>query len=236
MRNTILRILWKSVLIVLVGGFLASCFNSNADAVPRTDFVKSVSSMFKVSELTDHFPESWLNTNKRSITWNASYFSPCDDSVGQCFRCMACYTVKVSEKYIDNITHNIQCDYITRFYSDSVLRFNPVYIRDTFYRLPSYCDTVHIPFYDFSEASFNNEIVEDSIFSMGRYWYGEHQIPPSDLIVYVIEAKAGNFWMNQYDSEKENRSVLPQKWRHGYSRGIAVSRSCKKVCWWAMAW
>jgi hypothetical protein len=56
---------------------------------------------------------------------------------------------------------------------------------------------------------------------------------PSDLQVYVIEAKAGDFWKV---SCKEARPESLKEWKHGYSKGIAVSDSLNILVFWAMVW
>ena len=242
MKTPISQIIF-SLLTFLSLTILLSCqyfgsvlVNSNADFSPREEFVNSISLMYEDVGLTEHFPVSWQNTNLRTKDWNASYFSPCEDSSCHCYRCMACFIDKVSYKYMDTLISNLNYKYKKKFYNDSLLKFNPVYIKHSSYPLQSHFDTTYMPIYDFSEAVFNNNVMEDSLYFDGQFWYGEHQVPPSDLVVYVIDAKAGNYWTNKNEAEKENRSVLPQRWKHGFSRGIAVSHSCQKVCWWTMAW
>ena len=214
MKFSILQIIPSVFLTLLVVTTLLGCqysgsfflnSNLNADIVPREEFINSMSLMYEDVGLTDHFPESWQNTNLRTKDWNACYFSPCEDSCCHCYRCMACFIDKVSNKCLDTLISNYK--YKALFNNDSILRFNPVYIKHSSYPIQSYFDTTYMPIYDFSEAVFNNNVVEDSIFFDGRFWYGEHQVPPSDLVVYVIDAQAGNYWINRNDAEKENRSV-----------------------------
>ncbi len=57
-----------------------------------------------------------------------------------------------------------------------------------------------------------------------------------DLIVYIVEAANGNFWKNKEKANCEERPVLSEYWKHGYVKGIAISRELSRVCWWAMAW
>ena len=230
-----------SIVAISVLSFQNSCTSIsvrdlNTDILPRNDFIDAVSSMYEEVGLTNHFPESWQNPALRTKQWNASYFTPCDTTNCQCYRCMACFIDKVSDAYMDSLIQNLNYDYRTLFYNDSILRFNPVFVKHPSYPLQMYYDSIHLPYYDFSEAVFNNEIGEDSVFFDGRFWPGYHYIPPPDLMVYVIDAKAGNYWINKCGAEEEDRSVLPRGWEHGYSRGIAVSKSCKKICWWTMAW
>ena len=56
---------------------------------------------------------------------------------------------------------------------------------------------------------------------------------PEDLKVYVIEARAGNFW--KFDC-KENRPEALGKWKHGYSKGVAVSDKYDRVVFWTIVW
>ena len=103
-----------------------------------------------------------------------------------------------------------------------------------------YYDTLKPPIYDFRHADFDLGEEPDSIFSKTPYGYyyarNDKERIPSDLIIYIVDAQPGNFWKNKELADKEPRPVLPQKWKHGYSRGIGVSRSCSRVCWWVMAW
>lgn len=245
MTSMTIRNIIYSVLLLFVTIFFLSCHNSgvfvfdsnrDADNIPRMEFINSVSTMYKSVGLTDHFPESWHNAALRTDNWNAYYFSPCDDSTCHCYRCISCFIDKFSDKYIDSLTRSIKYSYKTLFYDSSILRFDPVFINQNTYTIQSPYDTSYAPIYDFSDAVFNNNVIADSIFFDGRFWYGEHQVAPSDLIVYVVEAKSGNFWNNSCNAEREDRSALPQSWKNGFSRGIAVSHSCQKVCWWTMAW
>ena len=56
---------------------------------------------------------------------------------------------------------------------------------------------------------------------------------PEDLKVYVIKAEAGNFWKFGC---KENRPETLGKWKHGYSKGVAVSDKYDRVVFWTIIW
>ncbi|MBR0053944.1 MAG: hypothetical protein IJP65_01385 [Bacteroidales bacterium] len=215
---------------LLLGGIGAiSCQNNNADLAPRTDYIQSIATMYEPVGLTDHLPKSWQNPKLRTSGWNAYYFSPCEETIRHCYRSVACFIDNVKEKEIKEMMNSTDYVYKTLYHNDSALRFDPVFINDEHYIVPSYCEPIHAPIYDFCDAVFNAETIEDSLCI-------ERQVPPADLVVYVVEAKAGNFWVNKGNADKENRSALPEKWRHGFSRGFAISASCKKVCWWAISW
>lgn len=216
--------------ILFWGGIGAiSCQNRNADILPRTDYLKSVSTMYEDVGLTDHFPEEWRNPKLRTSGWNAYYFSPCEETIRHCYRSVACFIDNATEKEINELIDSTNYIYKTNYYDAPILRFDPVWINNEQYPITPYSDTVHAPIYDFSDAVFNTETIKDS-------WYEERQVPPADLVVYVLEARAGNFWVNKENADKENRSALSEQWKHGFSRGIAISSSCKKVCWWAISW
>jgi len=58
-------------------------------------------------------------------------------------------------------------------------------------------------------------------------------VVPEDLKVYVIAARAGNFW--KFDCN-ETRPETLGKWKHGYSKGVAISDKTNKVVFWVIVW
>jgi len=51
--------------------------------------------------------------------------------------------------------------------------------------------------------------------------------------IYVLEAKSGIYY-KEYDLIPN--SQMPENWRNGYSRGIAVSTEKKVIIYWAIIW
>lgn len=90
------------------------------------------------------------------------------------------------------------------------------------------------PLPDFGFINFNlgkttNNVVggDNEIYDIGKYNY------PEDLEVYVIDAKAGNFWKTK--SDKKNPKSL-KEWKYGYSRGYALSKSQARIIYWTIVW
>jgi len=56
---------------------------------------------------------------------------------------------------------------------------------------------------------------------------------PSDIEYYIIESKAGLFFETNEDFTQE---CLPEEWKHGYSRGVSISKSKNIIFYWVMTW
>lgn len=222
--------------VFIIFALVVSCRNNHPSILlAREEFVMQITKMYELDFLMDHFPKTRHNEIGKSNKWSASYYR-CDDYPGYSnYRFVGDYNEEASVSLIDSIEKR---DYKSIYlFSDSVLmKLDIPYLvlEKSFKRMEF--DSLTIPIYNFQDTDFNLGKEEDSVFFNGRYWYGEHSVIPSDLIVYVIDAQSGNFWRNKELADKEPRPVLPQKWKHGYSRGIGVSRSCNRVCWWVMAW
>lgn len=62
----------------------------------------------------------------------------------------------------------------------------------------------------------------------------EKYIVPEDLKVYVIESVSGDYFANEV--ERSTRYSLLEKWKNGYSRGIAISEKYNIVLFWLIVW
>ncbi len=54
-----------------------------------------------------------------------------------------------------------------------------------------------------------------------------------DFKLYVLDAKPGKYIDEKYLQECE---CLPEKWKHGYSKGIALSDEKQVVIYWVIIW
>ena len=203
-----------------------------SDNIARKDFVKSVVEHYGLNYVMDHFPDSWDNESLRSLEWSA-YYCPCSENAHTFY---GVFSDKISLNKIDSIEQGITFMYKTPYKNDSVLKIDIVYIDNENSCLQNGFDTMLPPIWDFRTASFLLGEEKDSILVNGNYWCNDKEILPNDLMIYVTDAKSGNFWRDKTKAEQEPRPTLPGQWRHGYSRGIAVSHSCQRVAWWIMAW
>ncbi len=56
---------------------------------------------------------------------------------------------------------------------------------------------------------------------------------PKDFKIYVIEAKPGKYLEDKY---LHDCVCLPEKWKHGYSKGVALSDKRKVIIYWVTVW
>ena len=56
---------------------------------------------------------------------------------------------------------------------------------------------------------------------------------PEDFKLYVLDAKPGKYIDDKYLQECE---CLPEKWKHGYSKGVALSDKKQVVIYWVAVW
>ena len=219
----------------------SSCRLRTHDYDPGKDsFCEEFQKMYTIHHLTDHFPQSWNEISLRTNKWSSRYCCCEDDSLYHNFSCLGVFVDNISLSNIDSLVDGIAYIDKYEFKSSESIKINFFYIKDEDSYKQVFYDTIQPPIYDFRNADFNMGIVPDSVFSMtpyGHYYVrNDKENLPADLVVYVIDAQPGNFWRNKELADKEPRPVLPEKWKHGYSRGIGVSRSCERVCWWVMAW
>lgn len=216
---------------------LFSCTNQHFfDLQARDSFLQQLNKMYLIDTIVDHFPPSWKKEELRGYSWSSSYYR-CDDYPKyENFRLVGNYTDSMDTTLIDSLEKSLQCSYKCLFSDSTVLKLDVPYMcfESSYKKID--CDSTIPPIYDFRDACFNLGKEEDSLYFKDRYWKGVHEILPTDLLVYIIDAKEGNYWKDTVSSNKEPRPILPQRWKHGYSRGIGISHSCNRVCWWVMAW
>ena len=56
---------------------------------------------------------------------------------------------------------------------------------------------------------------------------------PSDFVIYVLDSKAGRFVSPDLLTDG---SIMPEAWKNGFSKGIAVSEKRKIVIYWVDIW
>ena len=232
-------IMKKIAILLFISIIISSCVYETSffsDEKARIPFIEQLEEMYEVKGLTDHFPSAWHLENKGKHSWSSRYVPCNDDSLYHNFRCSAVFVDTASLSYIKKIEDTI--NYLNKFQfdNDSSIKIDVIYMRYAqSYKQVSF-DTINPPIYDFQDADFSLGTRPDSLFNGLYYCEQEYENLPADLEVYVIDAKAGNYWKNKDLAESEARPVLPDKWKHGYSRGIGVSHSCERVCWWLIVW
>lgn len=225
------------VLLITLQSCDCNSFNSIPNEPGRIQFMNGLK-MYEIDSITNHFPPSWSDYRLKNSFWTSRYCSSIDDSLYHDFRCFGVYSVELDSSEIDDVINNLSYQYKTDYYDDSIIRINFWDIKEESSYRQQKLDSTRPPIYNLWDADFGLGTEQDSSYSLkyGKYISREKEILPADLEIFIVDAQAGNFWKNKELSELEPRPVLPNKWEHGYSRGIGVSRSCSRVCWWVMAW
>lgn len=183
------------------------------------------------SDLLSHFPD------KVTDTTNFSMFSS-PPSCPPSFKCSAQFgeiyliTTRDSVKEIW-LKNNSQ--FKTLYVADSNIIINQTELRKDMFPVEkcnkSFDNKYPIPYfesYDFNlgETKYEKEIDGEN------YWDYIHTIP-RDLEVFVLGAEAGDFWK---ESCNENRPESLREWKHGYSKGIAISEEKDILIYWTILW
>jgi len=219
----------KFYLFVLVIFITISCSNNTAFyKQAMTDFNVSLDTMYNVSGLLVHFPKKQQNASYGFVS------PPCNLAKrGQVFHYDLLELNEIDKiitkfSFIDSIKYGSDSVFVLR---NTELKneqlYNQLYNLDTiliYNQLP-------IPLFDFFDKGGNTLDYIDTTENPPLYIY--RSIMPKDLVVYIIDSKAGNFWKNP---NTELRPQILGKWKYGYSKGIAVSRKEKLICYWVMVW
>ena len=56
---------------------------------------------------------------------------------------------------------------------------------------------------------------------------------PKDFLIYVLEAHSGKFWNDKYLTKGK---YMPEAWKNGYSKGVAISKKRKVIIYWFIIW
>jgi hypothetical protein len=232
------KIIKFTVLFVCVTIF-TNCGHYNDNTIydnhpSKRQFIKQMELMYE-KDIIDFFPSirqnPYIGSNCRAYN-----YSPWDDSTQSDFSACAYFSVNINSEMLDSLE---RMDYIEKIkYSDTLFAIDVPYMTYAESYRNTMKDSLQIPIADMRRHSY---------FTLGEYccdtfFIGEHrfieetEILPDDLVVYVIEAKSGNFWKNNEKAACEKRPILSEHWKHGYVKGITVSKKLSHACWWAMAW
>lgn len=184
---------------------------------------------YNVENLLSHFPETTQDSVQTFYVAN----STCPPS----FDCLAqfgeVYLVCKSKSDNDSVVEN--AIFKTKYSCDSNIVVNVSELRkDIFPNMKcniGYDNKYPIPYFErynfgIGKKELKKELDGDTIVE-------QMYTVPSDLFVYVIDAKAGNFWKENCN---ERRPDSLRDWKNGYSKGIAISRRESIIVYWTMIW
>lgn len=224
----------KKNYMISIGLFAILCSgcslrNSISHDPSKEQFINKMNVMYD-KNIIDFFPSDAANGNN----WGSFYSSSWDDSLESIFRCCAYFSTNVSAYTLDSIENE---EYVVKMnYSDSLFSIDVPYMRHAESYLNPMKDSCLIPIANMRYSHFSLGETTDTIVIGDRQFVVEKEVVPQDLVIYVLEASKGNFWKNRDKAAREDRPMLLDPWKHGYVKGLAVSRKLSRVCWWAIAW
>lgn len=216
---------------------------------PREELINGLDSLFSIGNLLSHFPKAFIEGNPQSTEWWSIYALPPSyiidvDTIYSELSANAYFVKKTTKEFIDSlISHSSFID-VVPFSSDSIIRIKISNIKSPepytrkYNKISPNVDTNRAPIPDFESAGFGLGTVTDDTLGYSPYndtllLMGDREILPDDLTIYVTESQNGDYWKIK---NTEPRPCLPHKWKHGYSKGYAISQKQTMVCYWMMAW
>lgn len=224
-----MKFTYKTFLVLFLIISNISCLNTNFDQSIKFYYNKDRGLFPK--ELTEHFPD---DISEGCIELKSKY-SP-SKLADSCFRPNELY---VSIKYNQDNYNILKTKFLQSSY-----QLNP---NDTnLLLIMSYCDVLIVDGYVFRnrENEKTKELARKNsnrdngipipIFILEDFKQVDNPCNLSnDFIIYVIDAQPGIF----LDKEIMNECVcMPDTWKHGFSRGVALNDSENIVIYWLEIW
>jgi len=183
----------------------------------KYDNVKS----FFGKEMTNHFPEKINNDNK-------SFTESLSPELG---------TLELV--FIDTIESISIGNIINKLEKKSIAIYNA---NDTCLLIVNRFATEG-NYYDVSPSKTELELVDKNcyskLFPIPNFWHNDLtteetycKLPP-DFRLYVIDAKSGKYFDEKYLTDGR---YMPQEWKNGYSKGVAVSKKRNIAIYWLNIW
>ncbi|WP_129583059.1 hypothetical protein [Flavobacterium cyanobacteriorum] len=139
------------------------------------------------------------------------------------------YNVDISE--IDSIATYLQSKSIAKYSSNDTC----LLIVNRFETLDSYENREDIIIKDsvkIERDCYKNLYPVPNFIEFRNHSAKELNIGP-DFDIYVLEAKSGNYF-KEYNLKPNPQ--MPNNWKNGYSKGVALSREENTVIYWAIVW
>ncbi len=76
-------------------------------------------------------------------------------------------------------------------------------------------------------------------FPVPNFWHNDFTTEktycrlPKDFKLYVLEAKSGQFFDKKYLTDGQ---FMPNEWKNGYSKGVAISKKRNVIIYWVIVW
>ena len=207
---------WLTAPIILI---ISGCFN-----IPDPDYKTRLA---KVPEfLRDHFPSKLPNNEPSTLITNIDTTSQCisymllqygDDSITKFDTSNMGRPVIATYKAVDTNIISIKRETVT-LWNPEKKKFYMDKMRDNKYYFP-------VPFFETEDHPFYKGDIKDIYSSETPNGLSE------DFTIYVFDFKAGNYWQGLKPLD-----YMPEGWKNGYSKGIAVNKKKNVIIHWFVVW
>lgn len=217
----------NKIFILLASCYLLTCcVEINKQDHDFNKLKTEISNYYSIKNTFDHFPNDITDNSIKQtyIVW------PSQECLSEVY-VLQKSDAKTISKIIDN-----QCIKQSSVFFDStnfIMTLDWLWDTTNIHHLHSEDQLSSIPIPDFAAVNFGTKEISYSENIDGENVTFTKQEIPEDFIVFVIEAQSGNFWKNKTDSIRPNSLG---NWKHGYSRGFAVSESMSIICYWLIMW
>jgi len=213
------------VFIYLIAFSLTGCQNQKMNNV-FTEFKNDFYKIYSIKNIFEHFPEKIQNNKVLGGHWRPPCVENCYGDIYQ--------TMMLD----DNILQTIKKEkflIVDTLGSYKFFKIDLDLIRDSIMDTNQNNTTNLIPIADLYKPDYNLGKIPNSIFFTDNHKLDTNYkyIPPKDLMLYVIESKAGDFWKIKCP---QHRLDAHNQWAHGFSRGYAISEKEKIIVYWLAVW
>lgn len=221
------------VLLLLSQG----CNNSNSNKVKfsnylsqgKENFLKS----FQVTDIFSHFPESYDVYNTR-VNLNQPACPPLYDCNAQYGDLLFIQKKEKNQIYSFHPDEN-DIIYKSDYFNENII-IDLTELKKVIYPVEKcnkwFEEKFPLPYFESYDFGLGQSKVKVEIADEAPYFIHTYVVP-SDLQVFVFDAKPGDFWK---ESCNEKRPEALKEWQNGYSRGIAISEKEDLLVYWVMIW
>lgn len=211
----------KIILLNVIIFCILSCHNRSVDSLDNQKYTEAKNNFNR--KLVDHFPKAVTSYPFQTI--NSKNISKSDV-------CFMLYEYEKDLKTIDSVVRSLEKKSLAKYSSnDSCLL-----IVNRFETLKTYENREDVIISDSTKINqdcFKNLYPIPSFIEY-EFANGKNGIYlENNFDIYVLEAKNGN-WFKEFKMMPNPQ--MPENWKNGYSKGIAVSRERKKLIYWSVIW
>ena len=211
--------------IILLCELFCFCRSNHTNNIVTFNELNEHKVIFK-KELLKHFPFEWTSKVPTGLTaFDVRY----PDSIVKCGKSLHLSIIYSPKELFEIEKLFVPIAKEKVLYQDSchliISKFNNFYDKKSYdslsYYLTTHCNKLGPPIPNF---------VDD--FKALEMQIGQKNIG-NDLMVYIIDSKAGEFLEKKYLTEGLG---LTTEWRNGYSRGVAISHKYNYIIYWVNEW